>query len=68
MRKLMSLFRRPEERSSEWRTIFLNSRVNGGYYKEDDKDVTPWVWPENTYLQRRLTQKRKQSVCLKELL
>jgi hypothetical protein len=36
-----------------WQRIFLQSKVNGAPYAEQELS-REWPWPENTYLQRRL--------------
>jgi hypothetical protein len=42
---------------TEWQRIFLQSKVNGAPYEEQESGVT-WPWPEDTYLQRRLNHLR----------
>ena len=39
--------------TSVWQRIFLQSKVNGALYEEQQIDFK-WPWPEYTYLQRRL--------------
>jgi hypothetical protein len=41
------------ETTSVWQRIFLQSKVNGALYEEQQMDFK-WPWPEYTYLQRRL--------------
>ena len=41
------------ETTSVWQRIFLESKVNGALYEEQQMDLK-WAWPEYTYLQRRL--------------
>jgi hypothetical protein len=41
------------EKTSVWQRIFLQSKVNGAPYEEQQLGFK-WRWPENTYLQRRL--------------
>jgi len=38
--------------------VFLNSRVNGAQYHGDTLPLFPRVWPQQTFLQRRLAQIR----------
>jgi hypothetical protein len=42
------------ETPTTWQRIFLQSRVNGAPYDEEQHLSFKWRWPENTYLQRRL--------------
>ena len=39
---------------SYWQRIFLQSKVNGGFYYGDALPQTQWFWPSNTWLQIRL--------------
>jgi hypothetical protein len=41
------------ERPSVWQQIFLKSKVNGARYQEQPSSCA-WLWPQDTYLQRRL--------------
>lgn len=41
------------EKTTAWQRIFLQSKVNGAPYKEQQFGLK-WCWPKNTYLQRRL--------------
>lgn len=41
------------EKTTVWQRIFLQSKVNGAPYKEQQLSFK-WRWPEDTYLQRRL--------------
>ena len=41
------------ETTSVWQRIFLQSKVNGALYEEQQIDFK-WPWPEYTYLQCRL--------------
>ena len=43
---------------TEIQRVFLNSRVNGAKYDEDELPVTPRHWPRRTFLQRRLAELR----------
>ena len=38
---------------TEWQRIFLQSKVNGAPYEEQEWNVK-WPWPEDTFLKRRL--------------
>ena len=42
---------------TEWQRIFLQSKVNGAPYEEQEWHVR-WPWPEDTYLKRRLNYLR----------
>jgi hypothetical protein len=41
------------ENTTTWQRIFLQSKVNGAPYQEEEQGFK-WLWPKNTYLQRRL--------------
>jgi hypothetical protein len=54
------------ETTSVWQRIFLQSKVNGALYEEQQMDFK-WPWPEYTYLQRRLEYLRTDRIhCLWE--
>jgi hypothetical protein len=38
---------------NDWQRIFLQSKVNGAPYEEQEWNVK-WRWPEDTFLKRRL--------------
>jgi hypothetical protein len=42
------------EKTSPWQRIFLQSKVNGASYSEEQLLPFNWSWPKNTYLQHRL--------------
>ena len=42
---------------TEWQRIFLQSKVNGAPYEEQECYVK-WPWPEDTFLKRRLNYLR----------
>ena len=37
-----------------WESVFLQSRVNDGYYDEDRLPQLKWDWPTETWFQSRL--------------
>ena len=37
-----------------WESVFLQSRVNNGYYDEDRLPQLKWDWPKGTWFQSRL--------------
>ena len=37
-----------------WEMVFLQSRVNDGYYKEEPFPQLKWDWPKGTWFQSRL--------------
>ena len=41
---------------SYWQLIFLQSRVNGCFYKADDLPLANWRWPQHTWFQGRLNR------------
>ena len=43
-----------------WESIFAQSRVNDGYYDEEDLPQKSWQWPTATWFQTRLEQLRDQ--------
>ena len=43
-----------------WQLVFNQSRANGAEYFGDRLPCYSWDWPKNTYLQRRLSELRKQ--------
>ncbi len=43
-----------------WQTIFLLSKVNGGYYDGDGLPPQNWEWPTNTWFQERLRDVREK--------
>jgi len=42
------------KRPTTWQRIFLQSKVNGAPYREEQQNDFKWRWPEDTYLKRRL--------------
>jgi hypothetical protein len=42
------------EQRSYWQLIFLQSKANGAPYNGDSLPRQSWVWPKDTYFQRRL--------------
>ena len=56
------------KKPSYWQMVFLQSKANGTNYSEDDLPGGNWVWPKETYLQRRLeSMKRRPSFSLFQL-
>ncbi len=52
------------EPPSQWQSIFEQSRLYGGQPKLDTRDdVVPWHWPKDTFLQRRLEQKKAKIIA-----
>jgi hypothetical protein len=47
------------QETSLWQRIFLQSKVNGASYREEQLSGFNWSWPQNTYLQRRLMHLRR---------
>jgi hypothetical protein len=45
------------QNATTWQRIFLQSKVNGAPYQEEEHGFK-WHWPKNTYLQRRLQHLR----------
>jgi len=37
-----------------WQAIFLQSKVNGGFYAENELPHQKWKWPQGTWFQERL--------------
>jgi hypothetical protein len=44
---------------SHWQLIFLQSRVNGAFYRGDKLPQHKWAWPNGTWFQERLVTVRK---------
>ncbi len=51
------------EELSYWQLIFLQSKVNGCFYNEEELPLTNWHWPKNTWFQERLSQLRRNVNC-----
>ncbi len=43
-----------------WEAIFGQSRVNEGYYSEDELPQRSWQWPSATWFRTRLEEVREQ--------
>ena len=43
---------------SYWQLIFLQSKVNGSSHAGEELPQNIWKWPENTWLQERLSHRR----------
>ena len=52
---------------TEWQRIFLQSRVNGASYEEQEWNVK-WPWPEDMFLRRRLNYLRSGGRDPRELI
>jgi len=65
----MNSFLKEESQMNAWESVFLQSRINDGYYDESELPQRPWRWPEVTWFRVRLEQVRKQkpTVCRKIL-
>jgi hypothetical protein len=46
--------------SNYWQLVFNQSRVNGAEYFGDQLPCNSWDWPKNTFLQKRLSELKKQ--------
>jgi len=46
------------DKPSYWQLVFLQSKVNGATYNGEELPGRNWVWPKDTYLQRRLKTHR----------
>ena len=47
-----------------WESVFLQSRVNDGYYDEDTLPQLKWDWPKGTWFQSRLYHVRDHQPAL----
>ena len=45
-----------------WESIFLQSRVNDGYYDEEDLPQLCWGWPKDTWFGSFYWDGRKKQV------
>jgi hypothetical protein len=45
---------------SVWESVFRQSRVNDGYYAEEDLPRQNWHWPKGTWFQSRLDHIRER--------
>jgi len=43
-----------------WKSIFMQSPVNNGFYEEDELQQQNWSWPKGTWVQTRLDFVREQ--------
>jgi hypothetical protein len=43
-----------------WKSIFMQSPVNNGFYEEDELQQQNWSWPKGTWFQTRLDFVREQ--------
>jgi hypothetical protein len=50
----------PMSSSNYWQLVFNQSRVNGAEYFGEQLPCNSWDWPKNTFLQRRLSELKKQ--------
>jgi hypothetical protein len=47
------------EKASPWQRIFLQGKVNGAPYSEEQLMSFNWSWPKDTYFQHRLQYLRR---------
>ena len=47
-----------QDRLSYWQLIFLQSKVIGGFQREEDLPQGNWEWPKSTWFQERLSRLR----------
>jgi hypothetical protein len=45
---------------SAWKSIFMQSPVNDGYYEEEELPQQNWEWPKGTWFQSRLDHIRER--------
>jgi hypothetical protein len=48
-----------EDKSSYWQLIFLQSRVNGCSYRDEDLPHMTWQWPRDTWFQEQMSHHLK---------
>jgi len=48
-----------EDKISYWQLIFLESKANGGYYRDEDLPHMKWQWPRDTWFQEQLSHHLK---------
>jgi hypothetical protein len=53
-------FLKEESQMKMWESVFLQSRVNDGYYDEEGLPDQPWPWPRATWFQERLCKVREE--------
>jgi len=46
-----------------WQWVFLQSRVNNGFYDGDELAEYYWKWPKGTWFQTRLEYLRDHEQC-----
>jgi hypothetical protein len=47
-----------QSKPTYWQQVFSQSKANGANYNGEDLYSQAWAWPKDTYLQRRLRQRR----------
>ena len=50
-------------RLSFWQNILRSSRLYGANYDGDKLPAQPWKWPEETWFQRKLQERKEQGPC-----
>jgi hypothetical protein len=48
-----------EDKISYWQLIFLQSKVNGCSYRDEDLPHMKWQWPRDTWFQEQLSHQLK---------
>jgi len=56
----MNSFLKEESQMNAWESVFMQSRVNDGYYDEEGLPDQAWPWPKETWFQERLYKVREQ--------
>lgn len=49
-----------DQKLSYWQQVFHSSPVNGSDYHGDELPHTPWKWPTNGYLSRKLNRSKDE--------
>lgn len=57
----MNSFLKEEIQMNAWESVFLQSRVNDGYYDEEGLPEQAWQWPKATWFRGRLYKVREQA-------
>ena len=53
-------FLKEESQMNAWESVFIQSRVNDGYYDEEGLPEQAWQWPKATWFRGRLYKVREQ--------
>jgi hypothetical protein len=56
----MNSFLKEERQMNAWESVFMQSRVNDGYYDEDRLPEHAWQWPQATWFRGRLYKVREE--------